>query len=115
MTENKRDMPDTWVDPDDAPELTDAWFQAADQHKGGKLVKRGRPALAHPKKHINIRLDADLVDRLLLYRAPILIGGGRPALGDIGLADLPAAHGRWRMTDQRRFDADSLDVYLRTR
>jgi uncharacterized protein (DUF4415 family) len=64
MTENKRDMPDTWVDPDDAPELTDAWFQEADQHKGGKLVKRGRPALAHPKKHINIRLDADLVDRL---------------------------------------------------
>jgi uncharacterized protein (DUF4415 family) len=64
MTENKRDMPDTWVDPDDAPELTDAWFQGADQHRGGKLVKRGRPALAHPKKHINIRLDADLVDRL---------------------------------------------------
>ena len=64
MTENKRDMPDTWVDPDDVPELTDAWFQEADQHKGGKLVKRGRPALAHPKKHINIRLDADLVDRL---------------------------------------------------
>ena len=64
MTENKRDMPDTWVDPDDAPELTDAWVQEADQHKGGKLVKRGRPALAHPKKHINIRLDADLVDRL---------------------------------------------------
>ncbi|API61224.1 riboflavin biosynthesis protein RibD [Tardibacter chloracetimidivorans] len=60
-------------------------------------------------------LAADLVDRLLLYSAPILIGGGRPALGDIGLADLSAAHGRWRMTDQRRFDADSLDVYLRTR
>src|SRR3546814_11859048 len=30
-------------------------------------------------------LAADLVDRLLLYRAPILIGGGLPALGDIGL------------------------------
>ncbi|MGN6621942.1 MAG: bifunctional diaminohydroxyphosphoribosylaminopyrimidine deaminase/5-amino-6-(5-phosphoribosylamino)uracil reductase RibD, partial [Sphingomonas sp.] len=33
-------------------------------------------------------LAADLVDRLLLYRAPILIGGGKPAIGDIGLTDL---------------------------
>ena len=33
-------------------------------------------------------LAADLVDRLLLYRAPILIGEGRPAIGDIGLAHL---------------------------
>lgn len=64
MSGNKRDMPDTWVDTDDAPELTDEWFQQADQHKGGKLVKRGRPALPNPKKHINIRLDADLVERL---------------------------------------------------
>ncbi len=64
MSESKHDMPDTWIDPDDAPELTDAWFEQADQHEGGKLVKRGRPRLSHPKKHINIRLDADLVDRL---------------------------------------------------
>lgn len=27
-------------------------------------ARRGRPPLAQPKKHINIRLDADLVDRL---------------------------------------------------
>jgi len=64
MTGNKHFTPDTWVDPDDAPELTDAWFQKADQHKGGKLVKRGRPPLERPKVHTNIRLDADLVDRL---------------------------------------------------
>ena len=64
MTGNKRDITDTWVDPDDAPELTDEWFQKADQHKAGKLVRRGRPPLEQPKKHINIRLDADLVDRL---------------------------------------------------
>ena len=49
--------------PDDAPELDDAWFEAADQHDNGTLVKRGRPALEHPKKHLNIRLDADVVDR----------------------------------------------------
>ena len=60
-------------------------------------------------------LAADRVDRLLLYRAPILIGGGRPALGDIGLADLGQAHGRWRLTDSRLLGSDRLDVYERVR
>lgn len=60
-------------------------------------------------------LAADRVDRLLLYRAPILIGGGKPALGDIGLADLADAHGRWRPTDSRLLGSDRLDVYERVR
>lgn len=58
-------------------------------------------------------LRADLVDRLLLYRAPILIGGGRSALGDTGLADLAAAHGRWRLSDSRMLGSDRLEVYER--
>ncbi|PKP96239.1 MAG: riboflavin biosynthesis protein RibD, partial [Alphaproteobacteria bacterium HGW-Alphaproteobacteria-13] len=56
---------------------------------------------------------ADCVDRLLLYRAPILIGGGLAALGDIGLTDLSAAHGRWRLADSRHLGSDRLDVYAR--
>jgi diaminohydroxyphosphoribosylaminopyrimidine deaminase/5-amino-6-(5-phosphoribosylamino)uracil reductase len=56
-------------------------------------------------------LRAGLVDRLLLYRAPILIGGGVPALGDIGLASLADAHGRWRLVDRRRLGSDALEVY----
>jgi diaminohydroxyphosphoribosylaminopyrimidine deaminase / 5-amino-6-(5-phosphoribosylamino)uracil reductase len=60
-------------------------------------------------------LRADLVDRLLLYRAPILIGGGKACLGDIGLADLSDAHGRWRLCDTRRLGDDQLDVYDRVR
>lgn len=59
-------------------------------------------------------LAADRVDRLLLYRAPILIGG-RAALGDIGLADLAAAHDRWRLADSRMLGSDRLDVYERIR
>lgn len=60
-------------------------------------------------------LAADRVDRLLLYRAPILIGGGRAALGDIGLGDLTQAHGRWRIADSRMLGSDRLDVYERVR
>ena len=60
-------------------------------------------------------LAADRVDRLLLYRAPILIGGGKPALGDIGLTDLTDAHGRWRLADSRLLGSDRLDVYERAR
>lgn len=60
-------------------------------------------------------IAADRVDRLLLYRAPILIGGGRAALGDVGLTDLAAAHGRWRLADSRALGSDRLDVYERIR
>jgi diaminohydroxyphosphoribosylaminopyrimidine deaminase/5-amino-6-(5-phosphoribosylamino)uracil reductase len=59
-------------------------------------------------------LAADLVDRLLLYRAPILVGGGR-TLPDIGLTDLAEAHGRWAMSDARSLGSDRLEVYQRVR
>ena len=60
-------------------------------------------------------LRADLVDRLLLYRAPILIGAGLAGIGDIGLADLAQAHGLWRLSDERRLGVDRLEVYERVR
>lgn len=31
-----------WVDPDDAPELTEEYFAEADQYHGDKLIRRGR-------------------------------------------------------------------------
>ena len=60
-------------------------------------------------------LRADLVDRLLLYRAPILIGAGRAALGDLGTDSLAAAHGRWRLHDRCQLGIDTLEVYERAR
>lgn len=56
-------------------------------------------------------LRAGLVDRLLLYRAPIVIGKGKAALGDLGLTDLSAAHGRWRLTESRMLGPDRMESY----
>jgi diaminohydroxyphosphoribosylaminopyrimidine deaminase/5-amino-6-(5-phosphoribosylamino)uracil reductase len=60
-------------------------------------------------------LAADLVDRLLVYRAPILIGEGKAAVGDIGLAEIADAHDRWRRTETRPLGIDMLEVYERVR
>lgn len=58
-------------------------------------------------------LAAGLVDRLLLYRAPIIIGGGLPSIADIGLEKLSEAHGHWRRTEQRDLGQDMLEIYDR--
>jgi diaminohydroxyphosphoribosylaminopyrimidine deaminase / 5-amino-6-(5-phosphoribosylamino)uracil reductase len=60
-------------------------------------------------------LAADLVDRLLLYRAPILIGEGRAGIDGIGLVSLADAHGRWTLTDSRTLGTDRLEIYDRRR
>lgn len=59
-------------------------------------------------------LRADLVDRLLLYTAPILLGGGM-GLGHLGLESLVQAHGRWRSSATRMLGIDRLDTYERIR
>lgn len=57
----------------------------------------------------------DLVDRLELYRAPILLGGARTGLADIGLGSLAQAHGRWRLAERRQLGSDCFEAYERTR
>lgn len=59
-------------------------------------------------------LAADLVDSLLLMRAPILIGGGR-TLGEIGLAALAEAHGRWTAAPIVTLGPDRIERYTRLR
>ena len=62
MIGKKRASKATWVDPDDAPELTENWFARADLYEGDKLVRRGgRPKKAAPKEAVNIRLDPDVL------------------------------------------------------
>ena len=62
MIGKKRASKATWVDPDDAPELTENWFARADLYEGDKLVRRGgRPKKAAPKEAVSIRLDPDVL------------------------------------------------------
>jgi diaminohydroxyphosphoribosylaminopyrimidine deaminase/5-amino-6-(5-phosphoribosylamino)uracil reductase len=60
-------------------------------------------------------LQADLVDRLLIYRAPILIGEGKSSIGYIGLTAIAEAHRRWRIADSRMLGIDRLEIYERAR
>ena len=60
-------------------------------------------------------LAEDLVDRILIYRAPILVGEGRSSFGYIGLDAIADAHGRWRAVDPRPLGIDRLEVYERVR
>lgn len=60
-------------------------------------------------------LRADLVDRIELYRAPIFLGEGLSALGDIGLPSLADAHGQWTFAERRQLGSDTFEAYVRNR
>ncbi len=95
-----KDMPDHWLQIDEPAAI------AGLADVNWLLVEGGA-------KTATSFLAADLVDRLLLYRAPIIIGGGLPAIADIGLEKLGEAHGQWRRTDQRQLGQDMLEIYDR--
>jgi uncharacterized protein (DUF4415 family) len=64
MSGRKRATGGNWTEPEDAPELTEAWFAKADLYQGDNLVRRaGRPKKAAPKQAVNIRLDPDVLAR----------------------------------------------------
>ena len=64
MTAKKQSMPATWVDPEDAPELTETFFQDATLFKGNKVQARGRPKSGATKEPVKLRLDADVLAAL---------------------------------------------------
>ena len=61
MNENKVATEANWIDPDDAPELTDEFFQRADEFEGSRLVRRGRPKALTTKQLVSVRYDKDIV------------------------------------------------------
>jgi diaminohydroxyphosphoribosylaminopyrimidine deaminase/5-amino-6-(5-phosphoribosylamino)uracil reductase len=60
-------------------------------------------------------LEDDLVDRILIYRAPIIVGEGKSSFGYVGLDAIADAHGKWQPRDGRRLGVDRLEVYERVR
>ena len=60
-------------------------------------------------------LTEDLVDRILIYRAPIIVGEGKSSFGYVGLDAIADAHERWRFVDEKRLGVDRLEVYERVR
>jgi len=65
-----------WIDPDDAPDLTEELAAVAEIRVGGKVVRpatgylgphgvaRGRPPLrGTAKRQVTLRLDPDVIDR----------------------------------------------------
>jgi len=60
-------------------------------------------------------LAADLVDRILIYRAPIIVGEGKSSFGYVGLDAIADAHGLWAPSDGRTLGIDRLEVYERVR
>jgi uncharacterized protein (DUF4415 family) len=66
MPAKKRSGSTSWIDPDDAPELTAAMLAEAEVFKGDRFVRHGpgRPKAEVTKEKISVRLDADVLARL---------------------------------------------------
>jgi uncharacterized protein (DUF4415 family) len=71
MSENRRNSESDWVDPDDAPELTDEILDRAEISVGGKVIrpaagtltKRGRPPVGdEPKQQVTLRLPRQVIE-----------------------------------------------------
>ncbi|WP_084168437.1 BrnA antitoxin family protein [Paraburkholderia acidipaludis] len=76
------------TDYDDVPELDDDFFEQADEHIGGVLVKRGRGRpRSSEKKPVSIRLDSDLIEA---YKAD---GEGWQTRMNDALRDYARSHG----------------------
>jgi uncharacterized protein (DUF4415 family) len=58
MTGNKKGLDPDWVDPDDAPDLSEPYWV---ERMEAAIVSRGRPRLDTPKVSTTLRLDADVI------------------------------------------------------
>jgi uncharacterized protein (DUF4415 family) len=66
LSKKSKNTKKEWVDPDDAPELDEEWFQNAHVYIGDTLIKRGvgRPPIKNTKEMLSLRLDSDVLEKL---------------------------------------------------
>lgn len=63
MNAKRKNLDPILDDPETPPEITDAWISEADLYHGDKLVRRGRPRLAHPRQLLSLRLPPRVIAR----------------------------------------------------
>jgi uncharacterized protein (DUF4415 family) len=83
MSAKSKSGEDHWIDPDDAPELTEEMARHAAIYRGGVLIRAatgklgptgivplepgdrgaGRPPLSNPKQQVTLRLDPDVLEK----------------------------------------------------
>ncbi|GGE10970.1 hypothetical protein GCM10011529_16680 [Polymorphobacter glacialis] len=72
MPRKKPDTETPWIDPDDAPELDEHFFETGRISRGDTVLreatdtfaKRGRPKSDDPKQLVSLRLDRVVLERL---------------------------------------------------
>lgn len=57
---SEKNTADDWIDPDDAPELDDEWFDKADFKIGDEIIRKGRPP-GSAKRPVSLRLDEEVI------------------------------------------------------
>ena len=75
MNVKSQDLPKPWVDPDDAPELTQDFFEQGEWQIGDQLVSaqagaaalrealsRGRPKAQSTKQALTVRYDTEVIE-----------------------------------------------------
>lgn len=61
MSAKEYDLAGNWIDPDDAPELDDDWFDRAELRIGDTVIRPGRPKGSGAKQPVSLRLDKDVL------------------------------------------------------
>jgi uncharacterized protein (DUF4415 family) len=63
MTAKRKSSGRTSAERTEPPEIDEAWIASADLYEGAKLIRRGRPKLANPRKLLSLRLPPEIISR----------------------------------------------------
>ena len=96
-------------------EAVEGWEVLRDPRDAGRLHDVNDLLVEGGSATATAFLAEDLVDRMLIYRAPIIVGEGKSSFGYVGLDSIADAHDRWRLVDEQRLGVDRLEVYERVR